>query len=105
MKIKVNYRELENISVFVDEKTVELETDLRDVMTLIGQIKNCWKGIDSENFILNSTTYVKNTNINVTELKNISNLIKTIATKYGEKDTSFEKEIKKEGLTNEKYGN
>ena len=103
MKLKANYRELEDISSFVYKKTEDLEKDLKDIIVLIGQINGCWKGIDAENFILNSATYVKNININVVELKNISNLIKTIATKYSEKDLNFEKEIQKEGLKNEKY--
>lgn len=101
MRVKANYVEMNEISTFVFQKTEELEKNVKETLEIINSINTYWDGIDADNFILNSSTYVNNMGITINELKNISNLIKNIAKKYEYKDLSFESEIKKEGLYNE----
>lgn len=103
MIVKANYREINDVGSFVFSKTEELESELKDISKLLSSITNCWSGIDANNFVSNSSTYVNNIGIKVYELKKISNLIQNIASKYEEKDFSFESEIKKEGLNYEKH--
>ena len=101
MRVKANYVEMNEISTFVFQKTEELEKNVKETLEIINSINTYWDGIDADNFILNSSTYVNNMGITINELKNISNLIKNIAKKNEYKDLSFESEIKKEGLYNE----
>lgn len=103
MRVKANYIEMNDVGTFVFQKSEELEKNLKEVLELINNVNSYWKGIDADNFILNSSTYVNNMGITVNELKNISNLVKNIAKRYEYKDLSFESEIKKEGLYDEKY--
>ena len=101
MKLKVNYREIEQIAKNIYNKTTELEDDVVEIINLIEDIKNCWSGEDSDIFRMNSSTYVKNIAINTNELKNLCNFMKLISLKYEEKDIMFENVIKKEVIVNE----
>jgi len=103
MRVKANYVEMNEIGTYVFQKSEELEKNLKESLELINSINSCWDGIDADNFIFNSSTYINNMGITVNELKNISNLIKNIARRYEHKDLLFESEIKKEGLYDEKY--
>lgn len=105
MRFKVNYEELSKLGSFVQEKTEKLDSDYQDILALLEKVKKCWNGVDSDNFVNNSSSFVKYLNVNTNELKNISALLTIIASKYLERDKSFETEIKKEGLENEKYRN
>lgn len=101
MKLKVNYREIEQIANNVYNKSVEVEEDIVEIIKLIESIKNCWNGKDSDKFRMNSSIYVKNIGVTTNELKNICNFIKHISSRYEEKDIIFENTIKKEVVVDE----
>ena len=103
MKLKVNYNELRDIGSFVYKKSEELESNLKSVLKIIDSVDKYWTGIDATNFKINSSVYVNNMGIKVSELKNISTFLKNTSDKYENKDLSFERNVKKEGLANEKY--
>jgi len=57
-RLIVNYRELEDFSKYLSEKSEEFKNIRTNIITLVNNIKNSWDGIDSANFINNANNYI-----------------------------------------------
>lgn len=102
MYLKANYNDIENVSNKVMNETVKLEETFKEMEDLVESIRSCWTGPDAENFINNSSTFIKNCNQEVTDLKNICDFTKKVSDAYRGKDIAWGEKIKSVGDEYEK---
>lgn len=102
MYLKANYNEINNVSKYVLSEAEKLDKTLKEMLVLIDQIKECWSGPDSDNFVNNSSTYIKNIDVNVNELKNMAFFVEKVSLAYSSKDSEWKEKIKKVGVEDEK---
>ena len=102
MYLKANYNDIENVSNIVMSETVKLENNFNEMVQLIESIRSCWTGADAENFINNSSTFIKNCSQEVNDLKNMCEFTKKVSDAYRGKDVSWGDMIKKAGDEYEK---
>lgn len=96
MKLNVNYREINRIGNSVENKAIELNRKINELVVLIDSFKDCWDGSDCNTFINKSTTYLKERKIDVAEVKKVGFLIKKSSGLYGNKDVEWKEVISKE---------
>lgn len=94
MYLKTNYKEINNVGDYVFKETEKLDLTLKEILKLTESVKECWQGSDSMNFINKASTYIKNRETNINELKNISYLIQKVSRAYENKDAEWEKKMR-----------
>jgi len=98
MRLKANYNEIDIVGNFVLSKTEELDKTLKNSFSLIEEISSCWEGPDALTFTTNASTYIKNIDNTVKNLKSVGTLMRKVSYIYKEKDYEWETQIKKVGL-------
>lgn len=96
MKLNVNYKETNKIGCSVDNKAIELNRRINELIVLIESIKDCWDGNDSATFINTSTTYLKERKAEVNEIKRVARLIKKSSSLYNNEDVTWKEVVSKE---------
>lgn len=96
MKLNVNYKETNRIGCSVENKALELNRKINELIVLIDNLKDCWGGNDSATFINNSTAYLKERKTEVKEVKKVGYLIKKSSSLYSNEDVTWKEVIKKE---------
>lgn len=98
MNLKVDYNELDNIGKYITQKDLELKNNLDEVLVLFNSVGECWKGIDSQNFIAKSTGYVTAQIRERERLGRLGNTLSKISSKYSENDIEWERQMRKMGV-------
>lgn len=96
MKLNVNYKETNRIGCSVENKAVELNRRINELVVLIESVNDWWSGVDSANFINKSTSYLKERKAEVNEIKRVAGLIKRSSSLYGNEDVTWKEVITKE---------
>ena len=60
MNLIVDYDKLEDVGKEISEEEIKLENSLTNIEKILMELKDCWKGKDSEQFISNATEYIQN---------------------------------------------
>jgi len=98
MYLKANYNDIDSVSDNVLREAEVFEKTIKEMDELINSIRSCWTGGDSENFINNSSTYVKNLNQEVTEIRNLCSFSKKAADAYRGHDDGWMEKVRKVGV-------
>ncbi|MGN1371905.1 MAG: hypothetical protein ACI4XM_06510 [Candidatus Coprovivens sp.] len=96
MKLNVNYREISRIGSSVENKAIDLNRKINELIVLINNFGDCWEGNDCSIFINNSTTYLKNRKSDVVEVKRVGALIKKSSGLYNMTDVEWKEVVSKE---------
>lgn len=100
MKLSVNYNEINRIAKNVDNKTVEFNRKLNELVVLIESLSSCWEGPDADTFIKNSTTYLKERKQEVNELRKLANVISNSSKRYSHSDVEWKVTVAREDEDN-----
>lgn len=96
MKLNVNYKEINRIGSSVENKAVELNRKINELIVLIDNFNESWEGTDCTTFINKATTYLKERKSEVTEVKRVGSLIKKSSGLYNTKDVEWKEVVSKE---------
>jgi len=101
MNLSVDYEELKELSVYVENKYQELDKKFNEILSLLDEVENNWSGNDSTIFLVKSRYYVEKEKKDNIKVKDIATILDNVSKKYESNDKAFEQQVKKESVTNE----
>ncbi len=97
MKIKVNYESLTNKSKEIKKESEELNNEIDKLIAYLEEVKQAWKGRDSEIFTGKAEAYFKNMKQVAVSLDGFSKFAEYADNNYYEHDKSWKEEVEKAG--------
>ena len=81
-KININWKELRNLSNKTEENLIIFENSRKKFQEIIVSIEECWKGIDSNNFIIQTNNYLESLKNDTEYLNKWITLFRRSANRY-----------------------
>lgn len=81
-KININWKELRNLGTKTEENLVLFENSRKKFQEIIFSIEECWKGIDSNNFIIQTNNYLESLKNDTEYLNKWVTLFRRSANRY-----------------------
>ena len=86
MNLIVDYDKLEDVGKEISEEEIKLENSLTNIEKILMELKDCWKGKDSEQFISNATEYIQNEKEKAKRVNILGEVVSKVAGNYRDKD-------------------
>ena len=96
MNFRVKYDELGDTGKFISQKNEEINKTFDNIQKLIDNLPNAWKGEDSEIFIKNASSYMKEQKEKNKKVEVLGEIISIVSGNYQNKDKEWEDRMKKE---------
>ena len=97
MVIKANYDELLNTEARLKEESDKLDAEVENLLSVIEEVKNSWKGVDSDIFTGKAEAYIKNIKQISGSTRNFASFIKYASKSYETRDLRWKKEVEEAG--------
>ena len=96
MVIKVDYDELKNVNEKAIKNCSLLDHEIDRLLKTLEELKNCWKGIDSDTFYNKAYDYFKRMKVLPAFQSSMTNFIKESSNQYKQNDKELSDKLKKE---------
>ena len=96
MNVKVNKREIENLTTQLAQNTEDLNATINDCISELDKLKNGYKSAESEYILETFSLYLEKLKTVPYAYDDINTVIKKAANIYQENDYSFKLELQKE---------
>ena len=89
MKVKINYDEIDNLTSYINDQHVKMDSLFKDISKDLSDVDKCWKGNDCDTFINVSNEYMKDALESLNSLSTFKDNLSDMVKLYKNEEANF----------------